>query len=57
MTKVFRCSDVVKTCDFVARGETEEEVLQKAAEHGKSAHNMEITKEVEDTVRKLIREE
>ena len=57
MAKVFRCNDVVKTCDFVAQGETEEEVLQKAAEHGKSVHKMEITKEVEDTVRKLMREE
>jgi len=57
MAKVLYCSDVVKGYDFVARGEAEEEVLQKATEHGRSEHGMETTEEVEGTVRKLTREE
>ena len=36
-----RCRDVGVDCDYVAHGRTEEELFKNAAEHGKSAHNME----------------
>jgi predicted small metal-binding protein len=35
MAKAIYCSDMGADCDFVARGETLEEVLKVGAEHGK----------------------
>jgi predicted small metal-binding protein len=40
MSKVVRCREVGVDCDFEARAETEQEVLQQCAEHAKSAHGM-----------------
>jgi predicted small metal-binding protein len=40
MSKVLRCGDLMPGCDFEARGDSEQEVLQKAAEHAKTDHNM-----------------
>ena len=58
MSKVIRCRDVGVDCDFEARGETEQEILKKAAEHAKTAHNMaEIPPELVDMVRGAIRDE
>jgi predicted small metal-binding protein len=34
----FACRDVGVACDFVARGETEEEVFAQAAKHAKRVH-------------------
>lgn len=56
--KVVNCRDVGVDCDFEARGETEQEVLQKCAEHAQSAHGMnEISPELAAKVRACIREE
>jgi predicted small metal-binding protein len=41
MAKVLKCGDVVPGCDFEMTGNSEEEVLQKAAEHAKTDHGME----------------
>lgn len=41
MAMVVKCRDVGVDCDFVARGQTEQEVMQKCAEHARSAHGME----------------
>lgn len=58
MAKVITCRDVGVDCDFVARGETEDEVLRLCAEHGRKAHGMtEIPKELVQKVRAAIREE
>ena len=58
MSKVLRCADVVGSCDFVARGDSEQEILQKASEHARSAHNIdEITPDVAEKVRAAIRDE
>jgi len=58
MAKVLRCRDVGMDCDFVARAETEEEILNKAAEHVDTEHGMkEITEEVLAKVRAAIRDE
>jgi len=58
MAKVLRCRDVGMDCDFEARAETEEELLQKAAEHAEAAHNLkEIPEEVLAQVRAAIRDE
>lgn len=58
MAKFISCRDVGVDCDFVARGESEQEVLQKCAEHGRAAHGMnELSPELVDKVRSGIREE
>jgi len=58
MAKVINCRSVGVDCDFEARGETEEEVLRKCAEHAKSAHGMqEISPELQAKVRAAIRDE
>lgn len=58
MTKVVNCRDVGFDCDGVVRAETEEEVLQKVAEHAKSVHNLEtVTEEIVEKVRSVMREE
>lgn len=56
--KVVSCRDAGVDCDFVARGKTEEEVLQKAAEHCQKDHGMkDIPKELVEKVRALIHDE
>jgi predicted small metal-binding protein len=58
MSKIVRCREVGVDCDFEARGETEQEVLQKCAEHAKSAHGMnEIPPELAAKVRSSIHDE
>ena len=58
MAKVLRCRDVGMDCDFVARAETEEEILKKVAEHAQTVHNMdEIPEDVLAKVRSVIRDE
>lgn len=58
MAKVVKCRDVGVDCDFTARGETLEEVLQQCAEHGREAHGMEeIPPELAEKVRAAIRDE
>jgi predicted small metal-binding protein len=58
MSKIVRCREVGVDCDFEARGETEEDVLRKCAEHARTEHNMnEIPPELAAKVRTAIREE
>ena len=58
MPKVISCKDAGVDCDFVARGETEEELFRNALEHGWTFHGMkEIPKDLQEKMRKLIREE
>jgi len=58
MAKTVSCRDVGMDCDFVARGETTEDILQQAAEHARIAHKMtEIPREVADKVSGAIRDE
>src|SRR5438046_7991376 len=58
MAKELKCSDVgMKTCNFVAQGKDEKDVMAKAAEHAKSAHGMNtIPPDVEKRARAAIRE-
>jgi predicted small metal-binding protein len=41
MARTMSCKDVGPECDFVARGETDEEVMGQVAEHARTAHGME----------------
>jgi len=48
MTKSISCADVGAECGWSTTAETEEEILQKCAEHAKDTHNMsEIPDEIE----------
>ena len=55
--KRFECGTVVDGCDGVVTGETEDEVLQAAAQHASSAHGMDdLPPEVVEQVRAGIHE-
>jgi predicted small metal-binding protein len=58
MGKAIYCNKVNPSseCNHVIRGETEEEVLQKAGVHAKE-HGLEATPELIDKVRASIEEE
>ncbi|HOL70546.1 MAG TPA: DUF1059 domain-containing protein [Bryobacteraceae bacterium] len=58
MAKVVNCRQVGVDCDFEARGETEQEVLDRCREHARAAHGMqEIPPDLMEKVRNAIREE
>ncbi len=58
MTKVVHCRDIGFDCEGVVRAETEDEVLEKVAQHAKEVHDMDsIPTEVVEKVRQVIREE
>lgn len=40
MAKAFRCGDIIPGCPTVIEGKDDEEVMAKASEHAKKAHNM-----------------
>jgi predicted small metal-binding protein len=56
--KSLSCKDVgVKDCDYTMTGRTDEEILQKAKEHGEKDHGMkEFPQELIDKVKSQIRE-
>ena len=56
--KVVACRDMGADCDFVIRGETEEDILRKAAEHGRKEHGItEITPDMKKKLSEAIHEE
>jgi predicted small metal-binding protein len=58
MSKVVKCRDVGVDCDFVARGETEREVLKQCAEHARTEHGMDpIPADLLTKVKAAIRDE
>lgn len=57
MNKVIKCRDVGFDCDGVIRAETEEEAMRQAAEHARTAHGIEVTPEVAEQVRAVMRDE
>ncbi len=53
--KFLRCRDAGFDCDAVMRAETEAEVLQQAAEHARTVHNLsEISEQAVVQIRALI---
>jgi len=58
MTKVLRCSDMMPGCDYVARAETEDELMQKATQHAREKHGMQtVPPEVAQQIKSKIRDE
>ena len=40
MSKILHCAEVIPGCDYVARGESDAEMLQQAAEDARTVHNV-----------------
>jgi len=58
MSKMVSCREVGVDCDFVAKGETEQDVLQQCAEHARKEHGMtELPADLAEKVRGAIRDE
>ena len=55
--KTLRCRDAGFDCAHEIRAETEDEVLQQAAQHAQEAHNVTVTPELAAQVRTLIQDE
>jgi predicted small metal-binding protein len=55
--KDFHCRDVGANCDFVARGENNEEILKQVAKHAENTHQMKVTPDLQKKVEGLIHEE
>ena len=57
MTKSISCSDGGCDCGWSATAETEEELMNKVAEHAKTDHkDMEITPELVAKIKSLIKD-
>lgn len=58
MAKTMSCRDVGPDCDFVARGESEEEIMGQVAEHARTAHGMdEVPPELAEKAKAAIKDE
>lgn len=58
MAKVLHCRDVGFDCEGVIRGDTEDDVMQQAAQHARDAHGMEeVTPEIAEQIRSKIQDE
>jgi predicted small metal-binding protein len=55
--KVLHCRDAGFACAKVIQAGTEEEVMQQAAEHAATVHQVTVTPQMADQIRSLIREE
>ena len=56
--KQFECKEIYPDCDFKTSGQDEDEVLNKALQHGKEAHGIEkLDETMKDKVRSLIRDQ
>jgi predicted small metal-binding protein len=57
MAKELRCGDIMPGCDYVARGESVEDVLAKGAEHARDVHGiLEMDEATAAKVQAAIRE-
>jgi predicted small metal-binding protein len=58
MAKSISCKDVGMNCDFTAKADTMEELMQAAAAHAKQAHGLDsIPAEMMPVVQAAVRDE
>ena len=58
MAKALHCRDLGSDCDYVARGETMEELMANGAKHGAEVHGMtEVPPEMAEKIMSLVRDE
>ncbi|MBW3544290.1 MAG: DUF1059 domain-containing protein [Bacteroidetes bacterium] len=55
--KTLHCSDAGFDCRGVIQANTEEEVLSQAAEHARTVHGVQVTQELAQQLKTLIKEE
>lgn len=55
--KVLHCRDIGFDCEGVVRAETENEVLEQAAAHAASVHQVAVTPEMAEQIKGLIQTE
>lgn len=55
--KTLHCLDAGFDCKAVVKANTEEEVLQQAAEHARTVHGVTVTPEMAAQIKTLIRDE
>lgn len=53
----FHCRDAGLDCDFVARGQSNDEILKQVGKHAESSHQMKVTPELARKVEGLIHDE
>jgi len=57
MSKILECGTVVPGCKFVIHGESEEDVMMKAAEHARAVHGVDhMSEALRAKVREAIRD-
>ena len=57
MSKKMSCRDVGPDCDFVANGETDEEIMQQVAEHARTVHGIDqVPQELAEKAKAAIRD-
>lgn len=60
MAKILRCRHIGpdRNCDFVARGQTDQQILQQVASHARTDHGLEeVPQELVERALSNIREE
>lgn len=55
--KVLRCRDAGFDCEGVVRAESEEDLLRQVAEHAQAVHGVEVTPELVEQVKSLVRDD
>jgi predicted small metal-binding protein len=55
--KALYCRDMGMNCNWVGRAESEEELMKQVAQHARETHKMEITPEMAQKARQVMREE
>lgn len=57
MSKTMSCRDVGPDCDFVAEGETDEEIMKQVTEHARTEHGIEeVPPELAEKAKAAIRD-
>ena len=55
--KTLRCRDAGFDCEGVIQAASEEEILQQAAAHAQTAHNVQVTPELAEQLKTLIQDD
>jgi predicted small metal-binding protein len=55
--KTLHCRDAGFDCEGVIKGNTQEEVLQQAAQHAQEVHGVSVTPQLADQLKTLIKDE
>jgi predicted small metal-binding protein len=55
--KVLKCRDAGFDCDRVVHAETEQELMAEVAEHVTKDHEIEVTPELVEQIKPLVKEE